>query len=108
MSTRVRSKRTASCLKKSSVMRSRWVRITFGGATLRTEGRPPSWDAHGIDQAPRAAASVMLTSLSIAIPLQALFKISMPLRPALLDKTDGVVVGDANSRLVGRSVSYFL
>jgi hypothetical protein len=31
-------------------------------------------------------------SHSIAIPLQALSKISMPLRPTLLDRADGVVV----------------
>jgi hypothetical protein len=32
--------------------------------TLRTEGRSPSWDAHGVDPAHRAAASVMLASLT--------------------------------------------
>ena len=64
MSMRVRSKRTASCLKKSSAMRGRWVRITFGGEALRTEGRSPSCDAHGIDQAHRAAPSVMLARLT--------------------------------------------
>jgi hypothetical protein len=30
-------------------------------------------------------------------------QISMPLRPTLLDRADGVVVGDSNSRLVHRS-----
>ena len=45
MSMRVRSKRTASCLKKSSAIGSRWVRITFGGERLRMEGRSPSWDS---------------------------------------------------------------
>jgi hypothetical protein len=42
MSMRARPKRTDSSLKKSSAIRGRWVRITFGGETLRMEGRSPS------------------------------------------------------------------
>src|SRR5262249_10873247 len=105
---RARSKRTASCLKKSSAIRGRWVRVTFGGETLRTEGRSPSWDAHGIDPAHRAAASVMLASLTRYHSSSSSSKISMTLRPTLLDRVDGAVVGASNSRRVGRLVSYFL
>ena len=30
---------------KITAIRGRWVRITFGGETLRMEGRSPSWDS---------------------------------------------------------------
>ena len=57
----LRSKRTVSCLKNSVGMRSRWVRITFGGVTSGTGGRSPPWDAHGpAGPAHNAAASTML------------------------------------------------
>ena len=61
----LRSKRTVSCLKNSVGMRSRWVRITFGGVTSGTGGRSPPWDAHGpAGPAHNAAANTMLAMAS--------------------------------------------
>ena len=72
VSMRARSKRTASCLKKSVGMRSRWVRITFGEVTSGTGGRSPPWGQRTDEPAPHtiSAASTMLAmAASISILL---------------------------------------